>query len=806
MQKVKTRVLSVFMALTLAMTMLVGVPTTASADISEYDSGDIAVIEAIIDNNGLGWLKASTVTPTTDVDADWMNANWPTVRWDSSTPKRIIGLSVNSQGLNGTLDLSGLDALGSLDCNGNSLSGLDVSSNTALVALECVGNNLYTLNVDGLSNLEYLKCSNNYLSSLDVSSLSNLVYLICPNNDLDTLTLGNHTNLALLECYNNNLSTLDISGCTSLTELYCWDNNLSVLDLSGLTGLIYLECSGNNLSALDVSAQVALFYLGCSGNNLSSLDVSNKTLLRYLDCSGNQLTTLDVSGLSALRQLYCDNNFMADLSKVNVTGATLLPVEGVDAGGYAFMFFPQRVPVCEIVGGAKYETLDAALAAVPTGGATPTVIKLLVDITKDDYTEINNQNIIFDLDGKNLIFAGGLGVTDTSAVDYTNAGAGLFAVIVEWDSSTDYDVFYVLYVSGGSTCRLMYVEIVGIGDGENQLLGAVTCWTGSTIIVEGDVVAMHNGDSWAVGVLAEYDNTETSTVTVNGDIITNGDGIWAYEGTTVTINGDIEAGGNGIYAFDSTTVTINGDIEAGGDGIYASGSTVTVTGGINAGFDGVYISSGSPTVVVVDGEIHAGWVGVNIDSWDGPTRDATVTVNSDIFAYYAGVATWECEDCIVTVNGNITADYIGVFAWTGVEVFVNGNIVVTEDAALSLDSILVGVAAGFGAEVTVDGTITVKEGHYIALYFEDAGDPGYSYVFVAPDGNITPSSKDKFLEYNDSDELQLVSTVWVKDPRTLTPGTGDGTALWLMLGALMVAALGTGLVFAHRRREQQDAS
>jgi len=50
----------------------------------------------------------------------------------------------------------------------------------------------------------------------------------------------------------------------------------------------------------------------------------------------------------------------------------------------------------------------------------------------------------------------------------------------------------------------------------------------------------------------------------------------------------------------------------------------------------------------------------------------------------------------------------------------------------------------------------------------------------------------------------LGSYVWVKDPRTLTPGTGDSTALWLTLGALLVAALGTGSVLAYRRREQQD--
>jgi len=39
-----------------------------------------------------------------------------------------------------------------------------------------------------------------------------------------------------------------------------------------------------------------------------------------------------------------------------------------------------------------------------------------------------------------------------------------------------------------------------------------------------------------------------------------------------------------------------------------------------------------------------------------------------------------------------------------------------------------------------------------------------------------------------------------------TPGTGDSTTLWLLLGALMLAAFGTGLVLAYRHCEQQEVA
>ena len=60
-------------------------------------------------------------------------------------------------------------------------------------------------------------------------------------------------------------------------------------------------------------------------------------------------------------------------------------------------------------------------------------------------------------------------------------------------------------------------------DGIGHLAVGVLCGAESIVIVENGVVAMGNekADSWAVGIIALPDSSETSAVTVIGDVITN---------------------------------------------------------------------------------------------------------------------------------------------------------------------------------------------------------------------------------------------------------------------------------------------
>jgi S-layer homology domain. len=173
-------------------------------------------------------------------------------------------------------------------------------------------------------------------------------------------------------------------------------------------------------------------------------------------------------------------------------------------------------PVCAI-GSVQYENLADALAAVPEGGASPTVIKLLADITHDEHAFILNKKITIDLNDKNLIFIGYLFFNNGSHFDYTGSGK-LEVNRTFTDDRDEIEEFYPLSVHGGSTCRLTGVSVVDNGSGRHTLYG-VNCTNGSTLTVDGNVSAKSNGD---IG--------STST------------GIWAYHaGTTVTVNGTITA-------------------------------------------------------------------------------------------------------------------------------------------------------------------------------------------------------------------------------------------------------------------------
>ena len=310
-------VLSVLIATTLAVTLFAALPADDSGSSREsttlgaagnYHAGDVAVINSIIENNGLTWAPNSP-------------DSWPKVEWDNASPKRIRELSIPFLSLTGALNVSGLTLLIKLDCSGNYLTSLDVSGLTSLIDLDCIGNDLTSLDVSGLTSLMHLDCSGNKLTSLNVSGLTSLRTLNCTGNDLTSLNMSGLTNLFTLNCNGNKLTSLDVSGLTNLSTLNCNGNYLTSLNVSGLTNLSTLNCSGNYLTSLNMSGLTNLFTLNCNGNYLTSLDVSGLYSLTELNCNGNKLTSLDVSGLTSIIKLDCNGN---KLTSLDVSGLSSL--------------------------------------------------------------------------------------------------------------------------------------------------------------------------------------------------------------------------------------------------------------------------------------------------------------------------------------------------------------------------------------------------------------------------------------------------------------------------------------------------
>ena len=115
-----------------------------------YDTNDIAVVNAIIDNNGLDWPKAPD-------DGSSVPDEWdPGVKWsDEESDRRITELHLSQKNLTGALNVSKLTELRRLACWSNELTALDVSKLARLADLNCSFNKLTALNLAELPALQH---------------------------------------------------------------------------------------------------------------------------------------------------------------------------------------------------------------------------------------------------------------------------------------------------------------------------------------------------------------------------------------------------------------------------------------------------------------------------------------------------------------------------------------------------------------------------------------------------------------------------------------------------------------------------
>jgi len=117
----------------------------------KYHPADVAVINALIENNGLN--------EKTDNPASW----WSFAFWNKGNPKQIIRLNLINRGLSGIADFTGLTQLEMLHCSNNNLSELNVTNCSNLQWLDCKQNNLTELNISGCANLSKVIYDDKYV-------------------------------------------------------------------------------------------------------------------------------------------------------------------------------------------------------------------------------------------------------------------------------------------------------------------------------------------------------------------------------------------------------------------------------------------------------------------------------------------------------------------------------------------------------------------------------------------------------------------------------------------------------------------
>ena len=187
---------------------------------TDYDAGDVDVINTIIDENELDW----------DYDDP---DSWPATIWNTATPKRIVALDLSSSELVGVLLLADLDALLTLNCNDNEITGLELPD-----------------------SLTTLKCSDNLLTELDVSNCF-LVRLECKNNLLTVLNVtGQPLNQGII-CTYNYLTKSNVIGYAG-----SWNSTTRVFDPQIL---VFEDRDAFDIPAWTVNQPITTIRIGSSG-------------------------------------------------------------------------------------------------------------------------------------------------------------------------------------------------------------------------------------------------------------------------------------------------------------------------------------------------------------------------------------------------------------------------------------------------------------------------------------------------------------------------------------------------------------
>ena len=374
--KKASKITALFMVVCL---ILVIIPFPAApalaAEPGTYNSGDIAVINDIIANNGLNWTTADPA------DGSYVPEDWGyelpvmayKVLWsEDDFDKRIIGLSFESDDMFGDLDLRDLTELTDLVCSGSQLTSLDVSGLINLESIDCSSNQLTSLNVSGLINLGYLNCSGNLLTSLDVSGLVSLYALSVTHNmmrsedDVTGLQDIMHDDLIFLfwpqslpgvynagdiAVINNviannglNWTPADPADGSYVPEDWVYEPPFMAFKVlwsandfdRRITGLSFE--SSDMFGALDLRGLTELTYLVCSGSLITSLDLDGLTKLEFLDCSGNMLTEIRLADC-AYSGVFFDVRFNQMPSTASIIGPDL-PWDNEEG----FYFSPQDIP------------------------------------------------------------------------------------------------------------------------------------------------------------------------------------------------------------------------------------------------------------------------------------------------------------------------------------------------------------------------------------------------------------------------------------------------------------------------------
>ena len=285
---------------------------------------------------------------------------------------------------------------------------------------------------------------------------------------------------------------------------------------------------------------------------------------------------------------------------------------------------------------------------------------------------------------------GNVTVTNATALGYTSSAYGAYAtdggnVYIKGNSTGS---GYGAYASGVSTDGET-ASTITVGGDVIQTINTMNLSNGAYAVNGGKITV--GGSVFTSGSNGAYTSGANSSIVVAGNVTSRGgtasvtkNGVYAYgENSFVTVGGNVYGPDYGVSANTGAIVTVNGDVIGNGSGVYGSGAVV-INGNITVPGTGIS-SSGN---VTVEG---------NVSGATGISASGTITVKGDIVATNTGVSA--SGNSNITLEKNVTAGATGVSA-SGANAFVNvtGDVTVTNANG-------VGISVSNGGIVVLEGEI-----------------------------------------------------------------------------------------------------
>ena len=167
---------------------------------------------------------------------------------------------------------------------------------------------------------------------------------------------------------------------------------------------------------------------------------------------------------------------------------------------------------------------------------------------------------------------------------------------------------------------------------------------GANVTVGGNVTSKNNTGVSAIKTIEATDDTPATTVTVKGDVTSDGlYGIDASDGSVVKVDGNVTGTEEGIHA-DDAQITVGGDVKADGDGIFADDSEIVVGGNV-ASKNGVGVSVGTSNVTI-EGNVSGKYGIINDES--------TITIKGDVTSKGGTtIEIWGSDKTSTIIEGNV---------------------------------------------------------------------------------------------------------------------------------------------------------